>query len=401
MVNPFKYGVVVRGEDFADREGEVADILRQLEALQSIILYSPRRYGKTSLMVEVLRKIREKGFLTALIDFYGVVSASEIAEKIVEEVVAKNYGRVEAFTAFLRNELGRLRPQVTANPDGSFGVSLRRDADAIGDEPVFEEVLDAPQKVSEDKEKFFVVVYDEFQEITGLNGERMLKIIRSKLQHHNRVAYVFMGSKIHVLAEIFAEPGKAFYRSAKPYQLGAIPKQPFSTYIRRKFEETNVEVEEDIIRQILDFTNGHPYSTQQFSHEVWDLAAVRGRFEEKDLEDAVAHILDTERDFYTHIWDGLSLYQRRALAALASEETENPYSSDYVSRQRLTSASHVQKALNFLFREGLVVKENGTYRVSDVFLREWMRRMFVVDTTVRKTIRPRRTTSSQDEEAKS
>ncbi|MEE9593526.1 MAG: hypothetical protein V3W28_08095, partial [Thermoplasmata archaeon] len=79
--NPFPYGRVVKGADFADREPELAELIRDLEAGQSILLISPRRYGKTSLMVEVLRRLEERGHLTALVDLFGSVTPTDLAER--------------------------------------------------------------------------------------------------------------------------------------------------------------------------------------------------------------------------------------------------------------------------------------------------------------------------------
>lgn len=57
MPNPFKYGTIVRGEDFADRKEELQLLTRELTSGQNILLYSPRRYGKSSLMMMVLKEL--------------------------------------------------------------------------------------------------------------------------------------------------------------------------------------------------------------------------------------------------------------------------------------------------------------------------------------------------------
>jgi hypothetical protein len=42
MTNPFEYGRIVTGEDFADREKETEQLLKDLKSGQNILLYSPR-----------------------------------------------------------------------------------------------------------------------------------------------------------------------------------------------------------------------------------------------------------------------------------------------------------------------------------------------------------------------
>lgn len=371
--NPFRYGRVVVGEDFADREKEVADLLKELEAGQNVILHSPRRYGKTSLMVEVLRQLRERGFLTALVDLFSCASTYDLAESLSREVVAKNFTRAEAVVDFLKSGLGRLRPELVVHQDGSFGLSLGRAAAGLDDVAVLEEVLDAPQQLARKKKKRVVVVLDEFQEISRLDGEELQKLIRSKVQHHEAVSYVFMGSKRHLLEEIFGRPENAFFRAAKSYGLGPIPKDLFAEYVQGRFAATEIPIGGGTVDKILEFTEGHPYFTQQLCHEVWNLAAPRGRVEEQDVPEAISAIVSGQGELYTHIWDGLSRNQRLLTRALATEETSSPYASEYIERHRLVSASHVKKSLDALVDRQIVEKEDEAYRVADPFLREWLR----------------------------
>ena len=58
MENPFVYGKVARGEFFADRESESEELMADIASGQSVIIFSPRRYGKTSLILEVLDRAR-------------------------------------------------------------------------------------------------------------------------------------------------------------------------------------------------------------------------------------------------------------------------------------------------------------------------------------------------------
>ncbi len=370
--NPFPYGRVVTGDDFADREQELNDLIRDLEAGQSILLVSPRRYGKTSLMVEVLRRMEERGHLTALVDLFGCVTPADLAERLLREVVVRHHTRMETIAGFLREGLAGLRPEVTLHPDGTVGLGLRRDVDALGEEAVLEEILDAPQGLATRKKRRLIVVLDEFQEVSALDGEWLLKLIRSKIQHHDTVSYAFTGSKKHLLEQVFAGPEGAFYRSARPYSLGRIPPGPFREYIVRRFEKDNIRIPGGIVERILVFTVGHPYFTQQLCHELWNLGSAGGAVAEEDFERAIERIMESQREFYSHIWDGLSRYQRRMLRALAKEETDSPYASDFIERNRLKSPSHAKRALGGLLEKQLVEKEEGTYRVADLFLREWV-----------------------------
>ena len=54
MENPFKYGGIVKRPYFADREVELAELVREMENLNRVFLVSPRRYGKTCLLANLI-----------------------------------------------------------------------------------------------------------------------------------------------------------------------------------------------------------------------------------------------------------------------------------------------------------------------------------------------------------
>lgn len=58
--NPFKFGTVVDGSYFTDRNNELAEIKQMLNSKNHLILISPRRFGKTSLILKAVNNI---GFL--------------------------------------------------------------------------------------------------------------------------------------------------------------------------------------------------------------------------------------------------------------------------------------------------------------------------------------------------
>ena len=45
MENPFRYGEIVSGSFFTDREHELADLVSDALSGQNVVIISPRRYG--------------------------------------------------------------------------------------------------------------------------------------------------------------------------------------------------------------------------------------------------------------------------------------------------------------------------------------------------------------------
>src|SRR5450756_849688 len=68
MENPFRHGSIVTGEYFVDRELERTELELDMRSGQNVALVSPRRYGKTSLVLTVAQQLRTQGVLVAYLD---------------------------------------------------------------------------------------------------------------------------------------------------------------------------------------------------------------------------------------------------------------------------------------------------------------------------------------------
>ena len=60
MKELFAYGKAVTGDDLIDRQEVVEEIVRNVKGGQSLILVAPRRYGKTSVILEAISRLREE-----------------------------------------------------------------------------------------------------------------------------------------------------------------------------------------------------------------------------------------------------------------------------------------------------------------------------------------------------
>ena len=374
MKNPFKYGEIVTGEDFADREKELKQLVNELMSEQNILLYSPRRYGKSSLMMMAIEELKKRDVLTAFVDVYGCISLSDLVDELVEKTVIPAYGKTDKVINFLRSQFSGVRAEVTLEPDGSLKISFRKEIQGAGESHVLSKVLDAPEKLASAKKKHLVVVFDEFQEIENLDARKLENLMRAHFQHHKNVTYVFMGSKRHIVEQMFGDPNRPFYRFAKPFPLGKIPVKEFGDFIVEKFRLTEVTVDESVVASVLAFTDGHPYLTQQLCHEIWNIGVERGSVEDDDIESAIAAILRIHDDLFVTKWDSLTTQQKKLLVAISNEDgVPAVYSMDFIRRYELNSPSHVERALETLLSDSTVEKVENRYIVTDIFFKEWIR----------------------------
>src|ERR1700689_625698 len=81
-MNPFRYSSPVDPSDMIDRESELAELLDLADGAHNTRLVAPRRYGKSSLLHAVQAKAEKLGMVPVYVNFFGVVTAGDIADRI-------------------------------------------------------------------------------------------------------------------------------------------------------------------------------------------------------------------------------------------------------------------------------------------------------------------------------
>ncbi len=362
--NPFKYGKAVTGENFIDREEELKELGSDVLSGQNLIIYSDRRLGKTSLILELFRRMESEEVVSIYIDMYGITSIKGLIERVIGSTVSNSYSQFEKVGRLLKEFLKGLRPKIVLE-EGKMSVEVYWEEGQLKNLPI---ALDLPQKVAEKKGKKIVIAFDEFQEVSNLDGDQIEKMMRSSFQLHDRVSYIFAGSKTHMLKEMFEDGDRAFYNFGKIKILGNIPREEFFDGIKDRFERTGKNIDESIIRTILDITDGHPYYTQQLCHELWYLSPRVGP-DEEHVYVALDNIINYRGDHYEQQWSILgSNIQKSLLVALANEDEIDIYSEHTIREYQLKTASHAQKAYESLKSKGLVTDK----KIIDIFFRRWI-----------------------------
>jgi AAA+ ATPase superfamily predicted ATPase len=123
MENPFKYGGVVRGPYFADRRSEIKELKREMVNLNHVFLVSPRRFGKTCLLLNLIETLEHDAMACAYIDlnaFPAIRSFASALASLTTAALETNKDKLlKMFSGFQK-----LRPKVTVEPDGAISAGL-------------------------------------------------------------------------------------------------------------------------------------------------------------------------------------------------------------------------------------------------------------------------------------
>ena len=346
-MNPFKFGTIVDGQFFTDRVEETAMLSQKLDSENHIVLISPRRFGKSSLVQHVLSQTNRP---VLQLDLQYVLSVNDFASQLLRAIFKQfPIEKVRhAMTHF------RVAPVLSTNAiTGAMEVSFQP---AANPGILLEDAMSMVDKVTT-PDKRLIIVLDEFQEIVKIK-KGFDKQLRSLMQHQKNLNYILLGSQESMMEAIFEKKTSPFFHFGQLIRLPKIPYEDFLTYIAERLPDRDVTV----AQEILQFTTCHPYYTQQLSSQIWEMMnyqKITDNVVEKAIKALVAmHDLDYER-----IWQNLNRTDRATLRQLV--ENKQPLRD----RSQATSTSY--SSLLRLMKSGFVVRNNH-YEVEDPFFRQWI-----------------------------
>ena len=224
--NPFKFGSVVDGPFFTDMEDEMEKIASYLKGENHLILISPRRYGKTSLIRKIVNESKRN---YVFLDIQIVLSVEDFASQLLKRVY--RIFPVQKLKSYIKSF--RLIPVVNINPvTGEPEISFKPGSREM---TPLEDVLNLIEKLGTDKKKI-IVVLDEFQDIFRID-KILDRFLRSVMQNQRHINYIFMGSSESMIREIFEKKSSSFYRFGALMTLDKIGKDKFFLFLIEKFAD--------------------------------------------------------------------------------------------------------------------------------------------------------------------
>ncbi len=370
-MNPFRYANIVQGEHFYDRDEELLRLAQTLEGGNNIVLYAPRRYGKTSLVNKALNELKAKGYKTIYLDFMSIYSKETFITNYTKAIVEEEGFSVEQTLKKIAGWIRGLVPSVSFDSSGNPSFSVSR-IEGFEKEDSLKDVIDLPEKLAS-KDQKWIVAFDEFQEITTLNGESFEKLLRVCIQHHQNVSYVFLGSRTHLLKDMFNNKNRAFYNAAMLMNIDVIDREESVGYIQSKFKQDNIEIDKETAGYIIEKVFLIPYYIQLISAELWqEVITTSKKITKETVNKAVEKIIDLKSDYYWELTSKQTTYRKKILKAL-SEIPDEIFSKETTKRFNLGAVSSTQKALEVLIEQGVVDKINKKYVFTDPIYSEFIK----------------------------
>ncbi|WP_456402888.1 AAA family ATPase [Persephonella sp.] len=372
MKNPFTIGIVT-DNTFCNRKREIKELKRFILNGQNVVVYSPRRFGKTSLLKKVVSDLenKDKKFIGIYIDLFYVSTYEDVIQSIskgIIEGIGKDINK--SFMKKVKGLFKNISPSFTIRSDGSFSLSVSFKKGTPVD-VLIEDVLYGFERYLNKNGMKGCIVFDEFQEITTLSDSKKIEgSLRTVIQNQKDISYIFVGSRRTLLLEIFTDKKRPFYKSSYLYPLGNINKDEFVDCIYETFKETGKFCSKKNCQLIYDLTEGYPYYVQKLSSIVWDLTDKR--VTEKIINNSFETLIKMESLDFESIWINLNKSEKTLLKQIGKEGESHVFSKDFLERSGL-SVGGVQKGLNSLLKKDLIEKlEDGKYKITDPVMKFWI-----------------------------
>ena len=366
--NPFIVSGYVGPEYFCDREEESNVLKSHLENGNNVTLISPRRMGKTGLIHHVFNQIREKdpSALTVYVDLMPTGSLADFARSFSVALMEKLDSTPARILRKATSILSRVRPALSLDPitgDPRISVDI-----APGDERMtVESLLDYLGKCG----KRCYVAFDEFQQIALYPETNVEAILRSKIQFLSNANFVFSGSNLHMLSEMFISAKRPFYSSTSFQSIGPIAVESYYPFASTFFQDSGRILPDEVFASLYGRFEGHTWYIQKVLNKLY--AQADGKVDSIAVQRAVNDIISENEYYYQSLLRAYSKGQGKLLRAIAKEgKVSEILSGSFISKYGLNAASSVKGALKRLVDDELVYRGTDGYIVYDRFMAEWL-----------------------------
>lgn len=371
MGKAFVYGMSVGGDNFTDRIEETKRIKLDFENGINVILISPRRMGKTSLIKKVISEMDSPEIKVVYMDIYDCRSEYDFYNRFAETMMKSTGNQLEQVMENIKRFLVRVSPKLSFSPEpnSEFSVSLGitpRDYSP-------EEILDLPERIAKEQGVRIVVCIDEFQQIGEFSDSLTVqKRLRGVWQHHQHVSYCFFGSKKHLMENIFQSRRMPFYQFGEMLHLKCIPTEYWVPFICSRFEKYGKKISEEYAARICHTVKNYSSYVQQLAWNV--MAETEIEVNEESFTEGFNALLEQNSSLFIQQTEGLTTYQLNFIRLLCNGIHSGFNTQSVVEQYSLGSKSNVDRIKKCLIdRELITIEKEGVF-LADCVFELWFKR---------------------------
>jgi AAA+ ATPase superfamily predicted ATPase/Holliday junction resolvase len=371
----------VAGRGFHDRTAEMERLAAFVAELRAgsnrwLAIIGPRKVGKTSMILELSRRISDVDFVIVdtqevsplslqLFRTYALRVADQVLGRELDNSLEVLAATGEAFDAVLDASA-----TFTALP-ARIKTTIRALARAEMTDELARLCLDLPERLAEALDRHIVIAIDEFQELAGLTrGADVLPIIRSTWQQHRRVGYVVSGSGRTLLEDMVTRQHSPFFQHFTLMYVEPFARDDAIALLTAEGGRER-PIPLPLAARAVSALGGHPFYLQLLGEA---LTAREPPYDDAALKDALQEVLFSRTGrlaMYLQLgFDravGRSTYLAAVLDALSTGALRM---TDIAARIRVSTGD----TSRYVERLGDVIRkrEDGTYELDDPVFGLWL-----------------------------
>ncbi|MCW5588959.1 MAG: ATP-binding protein [Legionellales bacterium] len=351
---------IVTGSAFCNREEERAYLKKRLDQNAHVVLMSPRRYGKSSLIAQFTS---EHNTPFSAVDLLPATSGKYVKNAIIDGVTQLLDNIMPSSKKAKQKIMGyfaKMNPTIELS---AFGQKIKlAPEEKTPEETIMKLLIDLDHAAKEINKKL-IFVMDEFQQIATLEHSHALEAsIRHAVERSRHVFYIFSGSNRTLLEEMFSNKDRPLYHLCDEMKLNRIDPLHYRPFIEKASKKTwKSPISKMSIDKILSLTECHPYYVNRLCRALWDLNQAPV---ETQIEATWQHYVNSQKsDWILDMLSRLTANQRAILTGLAKSPEKKPRGKDFSTRIGL-SPSSIQRTLSTLLKQDLIYSDrHGDYHV--------------------------------------
>jgi hypothetical protein len=368
MPNPFLSGSPVRGDHFGDREDEVRWLVRRMGDGQNVFVMSPRRYGKSSLLIRAAEQARGNGVRVGIANLMRCSTRRQVAEELLHGVVDGALGWRQGTAEQVKKRIARLpgvKPQLE-HEGWTYALELTRS------ETSFIEEIRRPIKLLADSASRghpVCLILDEFQQIADID-ETLAGEFKAMTDDLPEVSLVFAGSRRHLMERLFVGATAPLQNAADPLALAVIPEPKMVAFLYDRSAAGGREMTEEAAHAIYQLVRGIPHFVQLLAAAAWDREA--NPIDLPVVKRGLVDVLVTQRGNLADRFEGLTTVQRKFIQTLAGMPTRQVDSKAFLEAADLakSSAQRAREQLEDL--EHIIWDDRMGWRLQDPIFERYL-----------------------------
>ena len=371
MESPFQFGTLATKENFIDRNEDRAMLKQLLTSHINVMLISPRRWGKSSLVKRSMEELasERKDIKVCFIDAFSIGSEAEFYRTFASKVIECASTKFEKWAEDAKNLLNGVIPQLVIKDQVTdfmaFDIKFKpEEKDKLS-------ILQLPETLAKQKGIRIIVCIDEFQQLSNLAEYKDMEgKMRSVWQQQEQTTYCLYGSKRHMMMDIFNNSNNPFYRFGQVVFLDKITKDNWMPFIIEGFRKTNKHISENYASKICDIVECHSWYLQQLSFFIWNQTEKDVTAEEFSY--GVKQLININTPMFQSDINKLTPAQLELLRAIAAGETKFS-SAEVNSKYNLGNPNTLAKNKRSLQEQDIIEKnKDNTFHFVDPIFKLWI-----------------------------